>query len=188
MLKHTDIKKGKIIDLNGDPHEVLEHSHKVRARGSSVMQTRLRNLRTGTILQKAFHPADTTEEAEIEKMNARFIYAHRERCVFHKEGDPSHRFQLSREQVEDKLEYLVNGTPVTALFFRGEMIGISIPIKMRIKVKEAPPGVKGNTAEGGTKTVSLETGKKINVPLFVEAGDVVEVNTETGEYVRRVKE
>ncbi len=188
MLKHTEIKKGRLIVLNNDPYEVIDYSHKVKGRGSSVVQTRLKNMRTGRVLQKSFHPGDEVEEAEIEKLEARFVYANRGKCVFHKEGDPSKRFILSKEQIEDKLDYLVSNTLVTALLFEEKIIGISIPVKINLKVKEAPPGIKGNSAEGGTKTVTLETGKVINTPLFIKEGDVVEVNTETGEYVRRAKE
>ncbi len=188
MLKHTEIKKGKLIILDNEPYEVILHSHKVKGRGNSVMQTRLKNIKTSRVLQKSFHSSEDVEEAEIEKLKARFVYANRDKCVFHKEGDPSYRFALTDEQIEQKQEYLTGNTPVTALLFKNHIINISIPIKMNLKVKEAPPGVKGNSAEGGTKIVTLETGKDINVPLFIEAGDVVEVNTETGEYVRRVKE
>lgn len=187
MLKQTEIKKGKVIELDEDPYEVLEHSHKVKARGKSVMQTKLRNMRTGTVLKRNFHPSETVEEADMDEMNAVFIYSKQGKYVFHKEGDPSDRFELQEEQVGDKKEFLVQDVKVSILLFEEKMVGISLPPKIQLKVEEAPPGVKGNTAEGGTKRAVLESGKEVDVPLFVEMGDVVEINTQTGEYVRRIK-
>lgn len=188
MLKHNEIRKGKIILLGDDPYEVTKYSHVVKGRGKSVVQTQLKNLRTGNVLQKTFHPGETAEEAELEKENAIFVYAHREKYIFHKENDPGSRFELTKEQLDEKADYLKEKTTITIMLLNEKIIGISLPVKMSFKVKEAPPGVKGNRAEGGTKTVILETGKKLDVPLFVNESDVVEVNTETGEYVRRVND
>jgi elongation factor P len=186
MLKHNEIRKGKIIVLGSDPYEVTKYSHVVKGRGKSVVQTQLKNLRTGNVLQKTFHPGETAEEAELAKENAIFVYMHREKYIFHKENNPSLRFELKKEQLEEKADYLKEKTPIIIIFFNEKIIGISLPIKMSFKVKDAPPGVKGNRAEGGTKTIILETGKKLDVPLFINENDIVEVNTETGEYVRRV--
>ncbi len=188
MLKHNEIKKGKIILLGEDPCEVTKYSHVVKGRGKSIVQTQLKNLRTSNVLQKTFHPGETAEEVELEKENAVFVYAHHEKYVFHKEGDPSSRFELTKEQLDEKADYLKEKTIITTILLNEKIIGISLPVKMSFKIKEAPPGVKGNRAEGGTKIVTLETGKKLDVPLFVKEKDVVEVNTETGEYVRRVND
>ncbi len=187
MLKHNEIKKGKIIILREDPYEVVNYSHVVKGRGKSVVQTRLKNMRTGNVLQKTFHPGESAEEAELEKLNAIFIYSHRDKYVFHKENAPSSRFELTREQLEEKVDYLKEKIPITAVLLNEKIIGISLPVKMNFKVKEAPPGVRGNRAEGGTKSVVIETGKTVDVPLFINEGDIIEINTETGEYIRRVK-
>jgi len=186
MLKHNEIKKGDVIILGEDPYEVVKHSHVTKGRGKSVVQARLKNMRTGNVLQKTFHPGENVEEAELEKMNAIFVYSHREKYVFHKENDSSSRFELTREQLKEKADYLKEKTPIKATLLNEKIIAISIPIKMSFKVKEAPPGVKGNRAEGGTKDIIIETGKKISAPLFINEGDMIEVNTETEEYVRRI--
>jgi len=186
-MKHTEVRKGTIININGEPYEVLEHSHSVKARGSSVMQTRIRNLKTGNVIQRSFHPKDDIEEADIDKEEAIFIYARRGSCIFAKKEDRGKRFTLSEECVGDKLDYLKENTPVTIILFNEEPISVSIPVKVELKVTEAPPGVKGDRSQGGTKTVTLETGKKMEVPLFVEREEIIEVNTETGEYVRRMQ-
>ncbi len=186
MLNHNEIRKGKIILLGDDPCEVIKYAHVVRGRGKSVAQTRLKNLRTGNVLQKTFHPGETAEEAELEKLNAVFVYSHRDKYVFHKENDPSSRFDLTEEQIGEKADYLKEKTTITAVLLNEKIIDVSLPVKMNFQVKEAPPGVRGNRAEGGTKIVVIETGKRINVPLFINEGDMIEINTETGEYIRRV--
>ncbi len=186
MLKHNEIKKGKIIILGEDPYEVTRYSHVVKGRGKSVVQTRLKNMRTGNVLQKTFHPGESAEEAELEKLNAFFIYSHRDKYVFHKENAPSSRFELTKEQLGEKADYLKEKTPITAVLLNEKIVGVSLPIKMNFEVKEAPPGVKGNRAEGGTKSVIIETGKTVDVPLFINEKDVIEINTETGEYSRRI--
>ncbi len=186
MLRHNEIKKGKNIIIGQDPYEVISHSHIVKGRGKSVVQTKIRNMRTGGVLQKTFHPGESVKEAELEKTKAVFAYSNRGKYVFHEENNPSSRFELTEEKVGEKKIYLKEKTPVTAVIFQKEVISIELPVKMILKVEEAPPGVKGNRAEGGEKTVELETGAKINVPLFVKEGDYVELNTESGEYVRRV--
>ncbi len=186
-LKHTELKKGKVIILKGDPFEVLKYSHSVKGRGRSVVQVQLKNLRTGNSVQKTFHAGEEVEEAEIEKEKAVFIYSNRGKSVFHKEGDRSSRFELTDEQIGEKSEYLTEGTSVEVVLFDDKIIGVDLPIKMNFTVKESPPGLKGDRVEGGTKTVTIETGKKINTPIFIKEGDVIEVNTETGEYARRVE-
>ncbi len=187
MLKHTEVKKGKVVILKKDPYEVISHSHNVKGRGKSVVRAQLKNLKTGSITQKTFRREDEIEEAELEKLEAFFIYSHRGKYVFHKKGDPSFRFTLTEKEIEKKADYLIEDTSASAVIFKGKILGISLPVKVSLRVKEAPPGIKGNRAEGGTKTVTLETGKTVETPLFVGEGDLLEINTETGEYVRRIK-
>ncbi len=187
MLKHNEIRKGKFIVLENDPCEVIKYSHAAKGRGKSVVQTQLKNLRTGNVLQKTFHPNETAQEAELDKINAVFVYSNKGKFIFHEEDDSSARFNLTKEQLGDKVDYLKEKALITAVTFDEKIINISLPVKMIFTVKEAPPGVRGNRAEGGTKSVVLETGKMIDVPLFINEGDLVEINTETGEYVRRVQ-
>ncbi len=150
------------------------------------MQTKLRNLKNGSVMQKTFHTREEVEEAEIERKNAVFIYSHRGVCVFAEEKDSKKRFEIPENIISEKTAYLKQNTPVTMMIFNEEIISVSLPIKMEFKVKESPPGIKGDRSQGGTKTVILETGASVDVPLFVKEGDSVEINTETGEYVRRV--
>ncbi|MDP3996035.1 MAG: elongation factor P [bacterium] len=187
MLNHTDLKKGVIFVLEKQPYEVLESAFVFKGRGSSVVQTKIKNLILGNLLSRTFHPGDNLEEAEIEKINVKFVYLHKGKFVFSKEDNSSVRFELPKEVIGDSADLLKPNEVVEGMVFEGKIINISLPIKVQIKVTEAPPGIRGDRAQGGTKVVTLETGAQINVPLFVEQGDVVEVNTESREYVKRVE-
>ncbi len=187
MLSHNELTKGTLFILNGQPCQVLEHSHSFKGRGGSVMQVKIKNLATGATLSKTFHPGDSFEEAEVLKKQLKFLYSHREKYVFVKPEKASKRIELGKEQIGSGVQFLKQNEMVEGLEFEGEIINISLPIKVNLKVTEAPPGVRAGRAEAGTKQVSLETGAQINTPLFVEGGDIIEVNTQTGEYVRRIE-
>ena len=125
--------------------------------------------------------------AEIEMMPVIFIYVNRGEYWFNEKGNPKNRFQLSADVIGSAAQFLKGGTEVTAYKFGEKFISIELPIKMELEVTEAPPAIKGDTASGGGKMVTLETGAKINAPLFINTGDIVRVNTQTGEYTERVE-
>ena len=187
MLSYSELKKGVKIVLDKDPYEIIEASFLFKGRGHSVLQTKIKNLITGNIISRTFHPSDNFEEAEISKIKAKFIYSHRDKLVFSKKDNFSERFELTEEQVGSAFRFLKPNQIIESLIFKEKIINISLPIKIELKVTESPPGVRGQRAEPGTKTVVLETGAKINVPLFVKEGNIVEVNTQTGEYVKRIE-
>ena len=186
MLTHTDLRKGVRIILDGEPYEVLESQPMKKAQRRVVIQTKIKNLINGNVLSQNFHQGDSFEEAELLKFKAKFLYFHRGRYFFCEENNPSNRFDLGEEQIGPGSKFLKPNQIVEEITFNKKVISISLPIKIQLKVTEAPPGFRGERAQPGNKIVTLETGAKINVPLFVEQGDIIEVNTETGEYVRRV--
>jgi len=187
MLSYTDLKKGTLFIMDDQPYEVLE-SHFLRMQQrKAVVQTKIRNLISGKVLDRNFQPSDGFEEAEIEKKAAIFIYKHREEYWFTEEGNPKNRFSLQGDVLGESAQFLKPNTKVNTLVFDDKVIKIQLPVKMDFEVTEAPPAIKGNTAQGGTKVVTLEGGAKISVPLFVNEGDIVKVNTETGEYVERAE-
>lgn len=207
MITFSELKKGIIIVLEDQPCEIVESSLLFKGRGHSVLQTKLKNFITGNLISRTFHPSDAFEEAEISKFKAKFLfshtkrtcpkgypatqdssYSHKSRYFFCEESDSVKRFDLPKEQIGKAAKFLKPNQIIEGLNFEGKIINVSLPIKIRLKVKEAPPGIKGNRAESGTKQVVLETGAIINAPLFIKQGDIVEVNTETEEYVRRVDE
>ena len=138
-----------------------------------------------------FHAADKAQEAEIDTRNIRFIYQNRGEYWFSEENDPSKRFTLPEEIIGQSAKFLKGNTIVETLMFgeddEKKIFGVKIPIKMDLLVKDAPPSIKGDTASGGGKLVTLETGATVTAPLFVNQGDTIRINTETGEYVERVE-
>ncbi len=187
MLSINDLQNGINIVYEETPYQVLEVLHLHIGRGGSSIQTKLKNLKTGAVLNRNFKPSDVFEEADIEKQKVKNLYSHREEYWFCEENNQANRFKLSNEQLGDTINFLKPNTIVEALKFNGEILNITLPIKMDFKVVEAPPATRGNTAQGGTKTIIIETGAQIVVPLFINEGDVIRVNTQTGEYVERME-
>jgi elongation factor P len=184
MIGISDIKTGKNIILNGMPFSVLYQEHSKTGRAGSVLRTRLKNLATGAVLEKTFQGAETVEEAQIIKSKAQYLYKEKASYCF-MDNESYEQFTLSAETLGTNIDYLIEGTEVIFLNFNGNAVNIELPIKMKLKVADAPPGIKGNTVSTGGKMVTLETGKKVSTPLFVEAGDEIIINTEKGEYVSR---
>ena len=185
-LAYTELVKGTLFIMDGAPYEVVDmHFLRMQQRKATV-QTRIRNLITGKLLDRNFQASDSFEEAEVERQNAIFIYAAKGEYWFHAEGDPKTRFSLSAELVGTQGQFLKPNTKVQTMVFNEKVIKVDIPIKMDFKVIEAPPSMRGNTAQGGSKAVTIEGGAHVNVPLFINDGDTIRINTTTGEYVERV--
>ncbi len=184
MLGINEIKTGKNIILDGAPFVVLYHEHSKMGRAGSVLRTRLRNLLTGAVLEKTFQGAERVEEADITKSKAQYLYPEGSNFAF-MNMESYEQFSLSKETLGNTVDYLIEGTEVSVLEFNGSPVNIELPVKMTLRVVEAPPGIKGNTVSTGGKMIKLETGLTLSAPLFVNEGDSIIVNTERGEYVSR---
>lgn len=187
MLTTNDLRKGSRILINGEPYEIIEARPLKMAQRRVVWQTKAKNLLTGAFFSQNLQQSDTFEEAGMTKIDVKFMYSHRDHFFFAEKNDPSKRFDFGIEQLGSAAQFLKPGQFVEGIVFNGKVINIVLPIKVQLKITEAPPGVKGERAQAGTKQVTLETGAKVNVPLFMEEGDLIEINTETGEYVKRVE-
>jgi len=187
MLSYTEVKPGKLLVLDGDPFEVVATSGVVKKQRQKPHNTaKMKNLRSGATVEKTFSQSDKIVEAEVEIKEIQFVYANRGDIVFADPNNPSERFTLSEEILGESLNYIREKDTVEAKVFEEDIIGLKIPIKVELKVAEAPPNIKGNTASGGNKLVVLETGLQVTTPLFIETGDIIRVNTENGTYVERV--
>lgn len=186
MLTYSDIKPGTYIELDDEPYEVLDAHVFRKQQRKPVNQTKLRHLTQGNVIEHTFQHADKVEEAAVSSRPIVFIYNKGDEFVFHEADDKSARFSLDRQTVGDQAPFLVNGMEVSGITYEDDIVGVQLPIKVDLQVTEAPPNIKGNTAQGGTKRVTLESGAEVDVPMFVEAGDTVRVNTHTGEYDTRV--
>ncbi len=187
MIDYSELKKGTRIILDNQPHEIIEAFPVFKGRGHSVLQVKLKNLISGNTISQTFHPSDNFERAELQKIKAKFLYSHRDQYFFSKENNSSNRFNLDEEQIGKSSQFLKPNQIVEGIIFENKIINISLPIKIPLKVIEAPPGIKGSRSQPGTKLVTLETSAEINVPLFIKEGDIIEINTQTGEYVRRIE-
>lgn len=191
MLAYNEIKPKTVIVYENDPCLVLESDIAKRTKQKPVNQTKLKNLITGSTIAVAFRQSDKVEQADLERKEIEFSY-HKpgkdgDEYWFIEPGNPKNRFQLDSELVADTLKFINSGETAEALLYDDEIIQIEPPIKVFRKVKSAPPNIKGNTSAGGNKVVVLDTGYNLTTPLFIEAGDTVEVNTQSGEYVTRTE-
>lgn len=191
MLEYNEVKERKYIVWNGEPYEVLSSHVFRKQQRKPVNQVKMRNLITGKIAENSFHQSEKVEEADISKNKITYLFHkfNRQQKVeeywFSQENNSSERFALSADLVGSQANFMRQNEPITALVYNEKIVGISLPIKTNLKVTEAAPAVAGNTAQGATKQVTVETGAKITVPLFIKEDDVLVVNTETGEYVSR---
>ena len=183
----NELKQKTFFIYEGQPYVVLETHHLKMQQRRPTVQVRMRNLMNGKVLERNFAQSDVFEEADVERQKVKFMYSHRDQYWFTYEADPSKRFELSADILGDSVKFLKPNTILEAILFEGKIISIELPIKMEFKVVEAPPSIKGNTAQGGLKQVKLETGANMSVPLFINQDDIIRINTETGEYVERVE-
>jgi elongation factor P len=184
MLNFNEIKTGKVIKINGEPFVIIKTDHHKMGRGGAVLKTKCRNLINGNILERTFQGAEKAEEAETQTKKANFMYKDKDEAYF-MDNENYEQFNLHIEEIGEPAQFLKDGTDVDVLYFEGKPVTISLPIKMDFKVVSAPPGVKGNSAGNVNKVVEIETGAQISVPMFINEGDVIKINTETGEYVER---
>lgn len=187
VLAYNEILPKTIIDYNDAPYVVLSsHIFRMQKR-KPVNQTRLRNIITGQVLEISFHQSETVEEAETGKFEAVYLYANDKEAWFAEDGNPKNRFSFPFDSVADQVQWLAPNTVVEVLTYQENPVTITIPVKVELEVKEAPPSIKGNTSSGGTKVVVLSTGAKVNAPLFINQGDVIRINTTDSTYVERVE-
>jgi elongation factor P len=186
MLDYSEITERKYIVFNGEPWEVLTSHVFRKQQRKPVNATKLKNLITGKVTEQSFHVSEKVPEAEIEEKDAKFLFANRGQFTFCDPKDPSQRFSLLDAVIGPRGKFLKGNSIIQVLSFGERVIGVKMPIKVELKVVEAHPAVKGNTAQGGTKTVKLETGAEIQVPMFIKEGEIVRINTESEEYTERV--
>lgn len=178
----NDLKPGVVFEFEGQPWKVLKTTHVHMGRGAAVVQAKIKHLLNGNVQDRAFRHRDQVREAEIEKKPILFLYAHRDEYWFCSPATRSERFKLSEEQVGEGGRFLKPNTELNAVLYNNEVVSVEIPIKVKLKVTEAPPAVRGDTQGAVMKRVKLETGAEIDVPIFIKEGETILVNTEKGEY------
>ncbi len=187
VLSYNEITLRKVILHDGDPYLVIASHVFRKQQRKPVNITKLKNMKSGRVLEVTFHQNETVQEAELETHTATFIYRKGSEYWFHVAGKPSERFMLAEDLVGSQGRFLKDRTDIDTLVFDEAVIGLKFPIKVELKVKETVDAVKGNSSGGALKEVTLETGATIMAPMFINQGDIIAINTETGDYSERVE-
>jgi elongation factor P len=186
-VQYNEILPKKTVVMDGDPYIVLTSNIAKKDRAKASNNVKMRNLRSGGVVDKTFHQADVLEEAFVEKRDVKFLYNNRGEFFFCPPENPKDRFSFTEDIIGDAAKFMKENSIVEALVFDDVIMSITVPVKVELKVKEAAPAVKGNTSSGATKEVIVETGAVVFVPMFINEGDIISINTESGLYTERVE-
>jgi elongation factor P len=185
MIDVNELRKGVSFELDGEIYKVIEYQHTKVARGAATIRVKLRNLRSGATLEKAFSSSDRVEDIRLDKRNVQFLYADGDLYHF-MDTDTYEQPVLSAKLLGGAIRYLTDNLTLTLLVYEGEPIEVELPTTVEVEVVDAEPGYAGDTAQGATKEVTVSTGLKVETPLFVQIGNVIRVDTRDGRYVTRV--
>ena len=183
----SDFRKGLKVQLDGDPYIMIECNFVKPGKGQALYKCKLRNLLRGTVLDRTYKSGDSIEAAEIDEIKAQYLYRQGDQFVF-MDNESYEQYELTAEQVDDAWKYLKEGMPCDIVLHDNQPISMTPPNHVVLRVEYCEPGAKGNTASNVTKPVKVETGAEILCPSFVEMGEMIRVDTRTGEYIERVKE
>lgn len=186
MLEYNEVVERTYIIFEGQPYEVISSHVFRKQQRKPVNAVKMRNMITGKVTETSFHVSDKVQEADLSTRDIKYLYANKGEYWFCEAADAGKRFSLAAAILEPQIKFIKQNTILPALVFEDKIIGVKMPIKVELKVTEADPAVRGDTVKGGSKQVTLETGAKIHVPMFIEAGQVIRINTENEEYTDKV--
>ena len=184
MLSLSDIRLGTVLTIDGNPYQVVSTQHVKVARGGATLRTKMKNLITGATLEKSFSGADKVEAADLSHNSTNYLYQQEDRLFF-MDNENFEQYEFPVADLGDMPKYLKDGETVDVLLHNSKAVSVQLPKKVTLTVVSAPPGVRGDTSGGATKTVVMETGLELRVPLFIKEGEKLTINTETGDYVER---
>ena len=185
MIMAGDFRNGTTFEMDGQVYRIVEFQHVKPGKGAAFVRTKLKNVITGSVLEKTFNPTEKVEEAQIDRKDMQYLYNDGEIYYF-MDSETYEQLPLNKEELGDTLKYLLDNMIVKILSYKGKVFGIEPPMFVELEVTYTEPGFKGNTSTGTLKPATLETGYTVNVPLFVEIGDKVRIDTRSGEYMERV--
>ncbi len=186
MVSTNDFKTGLTIEYEGNIYSIMEFQHVKPGKGSAFVRTKLRNLRSGAVIDKTFNAGINIDQAQIDKSQMQYLYANGDTHVF-MNNDTYEQIEIHKSQIENELYYLTEGMTINVISYQSEILGVELPDKVVLEVVETPGGARGNTASNATKEALTNTGLRLLVPLFVETGDRIVVSTSTGKYDTRAK-
>lgn len=184
MISVNDFKTGLTIETDGAIWRVLEFQHVKPGKGAAFVRSKLRNLRTGAIAEKTFRAGEKVERAQIDNKTMQYLYSSGDQYVF-MDQESYEQIELPESQIKYELNFLLENMEVHIIMYNGETLGVELPNTVHLKVTETEPGIKGDTASGGSKPATMETGLVVQVPFFVNQGDTLVINTSDGSYVSR---
>lgn len=184
MVSVNDFKTGLTIEVDGDLFTVIDFQHVKPGKGAAFVRSKLKNLRNGNTVERTFRAGENVGRAHIENREMQYLYASGTEYTF-MDTETFDQFSLSAEQLEWELNFLKENMMIHIMSYQGEILGINLPNSIELKVAETEPGVKGNTAQGATKSAKLETGFSVQVPLFINEGDVLLIDSREGKYISR---
>lgn len=184
MYSTSDFRRGLKIEVDGAPYSIAEFQHVKPGKGGAFVRTKLKNLITGGVVDKTFRAGEKVEKPDLEEKKMQYLYAESNEYYF-MDSDTYEQTFLTQEQLGETKGFLQENINVAILYYQGKPIGVELPIFVELTVIKTEPGVRGDTASGGGKPAILETGTTIQVPLFVNEGDKVKIDTRTGEYIER---
>ena len=185
MITAGEFRKGITVEIDGQVWSISDFLHVKPGKGAAVVRTKLKNVMTGAVLERTFNPTEKYPRAHIETKEMQYLYTDGEIYTF-MDNETYEQLELNQDQVEDAINFIIEEMSVTVRFYKGKPFSVEAPNFVELTVAHTEPGVKGDTATGGTKPAELETGYKINVPLFINEGEKIRVDTRTGEYMSRV--
>lgn len=186
MITAGDFRKGVTFEINGEPHVVLDFQHVKPGKGAAFVRTKYKNILTGAIREEAFNPSDKFPKAHIDTKQMQYLYNDGELYYF-MDGETFEQVPISKEDVEDAIVYIRENDEATIKFYKGSPFQVEAPNFVDLEVVDTEPGVKGDTATNVTKAATVETGAVIQVPIFIETGERIQIDTRSGEYLGRSK-
>lgn len=184
MISTSDFKTGVTIEIDGDPFQIVDFQHVKPGKGAAFVKTKLRNLRSGSVTEKTFRAGEKLSKAPVERKEMQYLYNDGDSYIF-MDNESFDQINVQEEKLAGAQKYLIENMDCTVAFYHGEIIALDVPNAVILEVVETEPGIKGDTATGGTKSAKLETGIIIQVPFFVNQGEKIKVDTRTGHYVER---
>ncbi|BEQ15801.1 elongation factor P [Desulfoferula mesophila] len=184
MYSTAEFRRGLKIEIDGKPYTIVEFQHVKPGKGGAFVRTKLKNLETGQVLEQTFRSGAKVDIPNLEENNVQYLYQDGDSYVF-MDNDTYDQLFIAEEYLGDAVDYLKPNIDVKVVFFNGKPIGVELPITVELEVTDTEPGLKGDTATGATKNATLETGLVVQVPLFIEQGEVLKIDTRTGEYLER---
>lgn len=185
MVSASDFRKGVTFEMDNDVFVIVDFQHVKPGKGAAFVRAKIKNVKTGSVVERTFNPSEKFPKAHIETKEMQYLYVDGDLYYF-MDQETYEQIPLNYEQVEDAMKYLKENMNATIKFIKGQAFSVEAPFFVELEVTETDPGFKGDTATGANKPAIVETGAQINVPLFVEIGDKIRIDTRTGEYMERV--